>query len=296
MKVIVREGRSMGSPLRLTLPGTDDTQADRAWQIVTSVFRAANGALTRFDARSPLSSLNQAVGNVVVIPPLLGKALHASWRAFRTTKGQFDPRIIGALEAAGERAGVPLPPSPGRLRPEDRWLWLDLPRRRARISAPIDLGGIGKGLALRWAGAALRGGGNDDFLLQAGGDLVAGGVGPAARPWVIGIEDPRGGRRSLATVELSNAAIATSSIAVHPRHLIDPSLGRPAKPIWWSVTVRSRDPAWAEVLSKSGYLAGSNISLRLAHTDAWWIGPDGALHGSTAGPEQMTRLEPARGH
>ena len=42
----------------------------------------------------------------------------------------------------------------------------------------IDLGGIGKGLALRWAAAKLERKGFDTFLLEAGGDLVSRGLPP----------------------------------------------------------------------------------------------------------------------
>ena len=158
MKTTVRESRAMGSPLRLTLPGSRDTEADAAWGVVVATFARAERDLTRFDPESALSCLNRRAGTAaaVSVPPMLARALVASWRAFRTSRGRFDPRIIGALEAAGERAGVAVPPSPLMLRPDDRWLDLDPRRGLARLSAPIDLGGIGKGLALRWSAAALR--------------------------------------------------------------------------------------------------------------------------------------------
>jgi thiamine biosynthesis lipoprotein len=293
MKATHREGRSMGSRLRLTLPGWREREIDAAWTIVEREFDATEADLTRFDATSALSRLNQAVGETARVPTRLSRALAAAWRAFRMTNGRFDPRIVGALEAFGERARVDLPPSPSRLDGKDRWLLLDPRRGTARLDAPIDLGGIGKGLALRWAATALRACGWSDYLLQAGGDIVARGLGPAARPWVVGIDDPLGGGRALAAVELRDAAIATSSIAVRrwsdergqiAHHLIDPRSGRPARPVWWSVTVRSRDPAWAEVHSKVGFLAGAGIATDLEGVDAWWIGPDGDIHGSPSGP------------
>jgi FAD:protein FMN transferase len=270
----------MGSPLRLTLPGRRDAQADAAWALVSTVFRQADRELTRFDPHSSLSRLNLAAGRTVVVAQLLARALHAAWRAYRTTDGRFDPRIIGALEAAGERAGIGLPASPARLRPTDRWLWLDRRRGRGRITAPIDLGGIGKGLALRWGTRALERAGHRDFLLQAGGDIVARGSGPADRPWLVGIEAPPGARHSPPVlIELHDEAVATSSIAVRRwsaadggvrHHLIDPAAGRPAEVPWWSVTVRARDPAWAEVASKVGFLAGDRIGQALEDRFSWW--------------------------
>lgn len=275
----------MGSPLRLTLAGIREPEADRAWSLVDGVFRAADRELSRWKAMSALSRLNASVGLSVVVPPMLRRALVTSWRAFRVTNGRFDPRIIGALEAAGESAGVPLPPSPTRLSPHDRWI--SVCGARVRLDAPVDLGGIGKGLALRWSAAALRRAGHRDFLVQAGGDIVARGLGPAGRPWAVGLENPTGTRMPLTTIELCDAAVATSSIDVRHwlgpdgglrHHLIDPATGRPADPVWRSVTVMGSDPAWAEVASKVGFLAGTGIGSALAGlpgmaTARWYADP-----------------------
>lgn len=286
MKATVRCGRAMGSPLRLTLAGSHEAEADAAWRIVADLFGRADRSLSRFDPASPLSRLNRAAGSgrSLAVEPMLARALAAAWRAFRVSRGRFDPRIIGALEAAGERAGVPLPPSPPRLGPGDRWLCLDVRRRRARLAAPIDLGGIGKGLALRWTASALRRAGAGDLLVQAGGDLVALGHGPGGRPWVVAIEDPAGGQHPLALVELVDEAIATSSTVVRrwrardggmPHHLIDPTTLQPSDAPWLSVTVRHPDPAWAEIATKAAFL-GAGPSLPAA-SGTWRVTADGTL-------------------
>ncbi len=277
----------MGSPLRLTLPGSSNGRADAGWRIVEATFRDTERNLTRFESDSPLSRLNIAAGRAVEVPEALARALSVAWRAFGATHGRFDPRIVGALEHAGERAGVDLPPSPRRLEPNERWLCLDPRSRLARISAPIDLGGIGKGMALRWAARGLLAAGCADFLLQAGGDLVGRGLGPGGRPWIVGIEDPGGSRRPIVHVELRDSALATSSAEVRRwqapdgalrHHLIDPATGQPADRVWLSVTVRHTDPVWAEVHTKVGFLAGAHIGRVLAGVDAWWVGPGGAVH------------------
>lgn len=141
------------------------------------------------------------------------------------------------------------------------------------------------------AGAVCLNAGYADFLLQAGGDLVSRGVGPAGRPWIVGIEDPRGRRKPVVHLELGDAAVATSSIGIRRwqapdgtrrHHLIDPTTSLPAEPVWSAVTVRHADPVWAEVQSKVGFLAREHIGEVLAGVDAWWVGPDGARHASQA--------------
>lgn len=298
----------MGSPLRLTIPGAGETRADVAWSVVTDTFDATDRALSRFDPASDLSGLNLRVGRSTAVAPLMARSLGAAWRAYRLSGGRFDPRIIGALERAGERAGVPIPPSPERLRADDRWLWLDVRRGLARISAPIDLGGIGKGLALRLAAHALRRAGFTDLLLSAGGDIVALGSGPAGHPWIVGLEDPSGGLAPLTTIELRDVALATSSTAVRswtgpdgrPRHhLIDPATQRPADSPWASVTVAHADPAWAEVWAKVGFLAGTRAGAVLGDRPAWMVpagpGPVGTFGPRTAGHTAIA-AEPPRRH
>jgi thiamine biosynthesis lipoprotein len=287
MKTTVRHGRSMGSTLRLTLAGSRDSEIDAAWKTVAEIFDRAELDLTRFDQRSALNRLNQSPGEWVKVPATLRRALTAAWRAFRVSGGRFDPRIIGALEASGERAGIRLPPSPCHLSPADRWLRLDRRGFMASVTAPIDLGGIGKGLALRWAATGLRRCGTHDFLLSAGGDLVASGRGPANAAWLVGLEDPTGARSPLATIELRDAALATSSTAVHPRHLIDPATLRPVDPAWSSVTVLDRDPAWAEVWSKVAFLGGADVGPPRA---VWRVRRGGEL----SGPAPPTHRAPAR--
>ncbi len=262
----------MGSRLRLTAGRADVV---RAWQLVRPIFIDTERALTRFDAHSPLSRLNAHAGDgrSHCVEPMLVTALVEAQRAFRATDGAFDPRVLGALERAGERAGVPLPPSPPALRPDDPWLSVE-GAARVQLEAPVDLGGIGKGLALRWAGAALSDAGITPYLLEAGGDLVADATPDTC--WGVAIEYP-GRPDPAAVINLRRGAVATSSLAVRSwhgagglraHHLIDPVTGRPARSDYVSVTVALDDPADAEVLTKLGFLRGLR---RVAGVPAWAV-------------------------
>jgi thiamine biosynthesis lipoprotein len=250
------------------------------------------------------------------------------------TEGAFDPRILRDLErlgyvgvpvsvgaatasaAAGPQpdpgaqtaAGLPAagdaaaPVPPGRTRPtfaDGRWLRCDPRESRAAIAAPVDLGGIGKGLAIRWAGKVLAtilpeledpGTG---VLLEAGGDLIARGTAPEGGPWMVALEDPAGGEMP-AVVALQDGAICTSSIAVHRwrtddgrdvHHLLDPHTGEPGGADLASVTVSGPDPAWAEVWSKTLFLEGATRigpRARAMGLAAWWVREDGALEMTPA--------------
>jgi thiamine biosynthesis lipoprotein len=155
---------------------------------------------------------------------------------------------------------------------------------------PVDLGGIGKGLTLRWAGELLRSAGVTSFLLEAGGDCVY-GAGPDGGDWRLAVEDPAGGTTPVAVLEVAEGACATSSIRLRQwhagerkvHHLIDPRTGRPGGDHLRSVTVVGRDPADAEVWSKVLFLAGRHIADAAEERGiaALWVDADGRLEASS---------------
>lgn len=288
------EARAMGSPLRFVAAGLGPRRARLAWRAVADDFEASEQALSRWRPDSDLSQLNATAGGSSWVPAhrRLVAMLHACRRAQRLSRGRFDPRVINRLEEIGERAGVPLPELAGDLGSAAPWLFLDPRRGRVRLLTPVDSGGIGKGLALRWAAAALRRGDllGTGILIEAGGDVVTHGTRPGGGPWQVGIEDPDGGDEPLAVISVAAGAIATSSTAVrHWRtsdgasvhHLIDPSTGEPGGDGLRAVTVATADPAWAEVWSKTLFLAGRRSigdEARGHGLAAWWVEEDGSLH------------------
>lgn len=301
-------GRALGSALRLhvRLPGSGDPgdpgdpsgrdAAGIAWSMVCAEFAAVDEALSRFRDDSELTALNRRAGKggVADVSWRLRTAVAAAHRAYRITDGRFDATVLGVLERIGEQGAaldgdhagpVPLPaPTPGR------------PRQRIEVpAAPLDMGGIGKGLALRWAAAAaietLPAG--SGLLLEAGGDLVHAGRAPGGG-WLVGIEDPAaeagaGDAGPIAVVAVTEGAVATSSVRVRRwlspdgrrvHHIVDPRTGEPARTGLLAVTVAAADPAWAEVWSKALFLAGRGgiaDEARRRGLAAWWVDDRGRL-------------------
>ncbi len=326
------ERRAMGSPLRLTVvdpAGAPDptrsggtsarasavAAAELAWELVSDEFEAAEQAMSRFRDTSDLTMVDRAAGSgrPIAVDRRLVRALVASDRAGRLTDGRFDARIVTDLERLGYR-GADLAPSgdraapdpatggrPGPARPigrDRRWMCADPRRGTVALDVPVDTGGIGKGLGLRWAWRAMeRGGllaGGAGALLEAGGDLVAGGPSPDFGPWRVGVEDPLGRQEHLAVIEVERGAVTTSSVAIHRwattegrtvHHLIDPRTGEPGGDGLLAVTVAGPDPAWSEVWSKSLFLAGARGIADLARgrgLAAWWVREDGDLEMTPA--------------
>lgn len=294
--------RSMASPVRVQL-GPDTTAPDRLLAGVRRLFAEVDRQCTRFDAGSDLMRANaartwRAVGEYCFA------ALVAAHRAHLMTAGRFDPRVLRTLcdlgydrtwamvdRSDGGPAADPTPPA----KPSRATEWrprFDAAANRVAVGAvPVDLGGIGKGLALRWAAASLRAAGCGTFLIDAGGDCVY-GDGPAGGAWRIGVERPDGAPEPAAVLQVSTGACATSSTRVHSwrsggravHHLIDPRTWRPAESGLRSVTVAGTDPADAEVWSKTLFLTGSSIRAVAEERglSALWVDADGVIGMSTS--------------
>ncbi len=170
-------------------------------------------------------------------------------------------------------------------------LAIDAPRGRVRLGAdPIDLGGIGKGYAVRLAIAELAGMGRA-ALVEAGGDLATFGDGPDRAPgetrgWRAAVEDPRGGSEPMAVLDVTDASAATSSIRLRRwtagdrevHHIIDPRTGRSADSGLLAVTVIGEDTAWAEVWTKALFLSGIDdirVHAEDAGLAAYWMDAQG---------------------
>lgn len=271
-------GEALGSPLRLVVVAPERV-AQAAWAAVRDEMAAVDAELSRFRSDSQLARLNRASPSCIAVGRRLRLAMAVAWRAYRSTNGRFDPRIIGALEAAGEHAGVPLPRSPLALVAGERWLRRD--RVSTAVTAPVDLGGLGKGLALRWSSDRIRRLGVTDFLLEAGGDLVAHGTAPDGGGWRVSVAGPDG-RRPVAVLRLpaGQVALATSSVT-RRAHIIDPRTLQPVESPVRQVTVAARDPAWAEVRTKVALLGGAPTPSQVA----WWYGADGRLQATESATE-----------
>ncbi len=273
------------------------------------VFARVETACTRFDPDSPLMRANAAPRHWHVVPDELFQAVREADLAYRRTSGRFDPRVLAVLRAWGYDTSLPVAPGPGRVarvarpaRVPGRRAWrpgLDPARSAVRLGPdPIDLGGIGKGLAVRWAARELIGAGRAS-LVEAGGDLYATGTGPDGTGWRVAVEDPRGGTDPVAVLTLTDRACATSSVRVRRwrvagrdvHHLIDPRTGRTAGPGLPAVTVVAADPATAEVWSKSLFVAG-RTRIRAEATGrglaALWVDQAGRLGTSPAMAPYLT--------
>lgn len=311
--------RAMASQvtIRVVDPSTDPSAAIAE---IERTFRDVERTCSRFDDSSDLMRANVRPEEWTEVSSTCLEVIRLAYEAYERTDGAFDPRVLRTLSAMGYdrslnfAAGGVLTPDatlPAIWATEAWQPEFDDLRGRVRLGGhPIDLGGIGKGYAVRRGIAALDGVGRA-ALVEAGGDLATYGDGPGREPgdtraWRAAVEDPRGGERAIAVLDVSDAAVATSSIRLRQwragerrvHHLIDPRTGTPAASGLLSVTVLGEDPAWAEVWTKAAFLRGAvGIAdfTREQGLTALWVDDAGVLD-ATASMRDRILWEASDGH
>ena len=230
---------------------------------------------TRFDPDSALMVVNRRPDAWHSVPVTLFEAVREVATAPTRTGGRFDPRILCDLVDLGYDRSLPFAEGSlethaptTRRAPCGPWnpCFRGGPRPSLRIGAePIDLGGIGKGLAVRWASERLAVD-LDDFFVDAGGDCQCRGPW-AGRRWVAsrgrgpaGRARSPGGRRTSqrglrhfghGRCHQQRPGIRQAMPCCHRR------TGQPGGTGLLAVTVIGDDPAEAEVASKTLFLEGA---------------------------------------
>lgn len=270
MNIVASRFRAMNTDIALLAPvaGPD---FNRAATVVRRVFADVEGSLSRFLPQSELSRLNRSGGSPVLVSPLLFTAISLALRASAETGGVFDPTVLSALEDAGYdrsfehvMAGV----NPLRLTaraaalPDYRAIHCDPRTRSIQLASGqrLDLGGIGKGLAVDLALAETSF--LPDRCVAAGGDVAVCGTAGSDGEWTIALED--GGDAGAQSIAVRDAAVATSTTlkrrwqvdGQERHHLIDPRTGRPSSSPFRSVTVVAASCVQADVAAKTALLLG----------------------------------------
>ncbi|QNK80324.1 FAD:protein FMN transferase [Nakamurella sp. PAMC28650] len=305
----VHRFRAMACQITVQLVGAEPEEAADAFRTVEEIFRETESSCTRFDPASPLMTANGAPRRYHAVPSRCFDAILEAYDAYCVTGGLFDPRVLGSLESLGYDRSLAFDTGDVRIEVPAGTTTSDpvvhpwLPRFREATGSVrlgprrIDLGGIGKGLAVRWAMSALRSHGTA-ALVEAGGDLATRGSGPEGTGWRAAVENPlvpgrAAHREPIAVIDASDRAVATSSVRLRHwqvggrevHHLIDPATGRPAASRLAAVTVIHEDPAWAEVWSKSLFVAGAADIGALAESHALaaiWVDSSGGISVSPA--------------
>jgi len=264
-RVVHRTVPVMGTIATFAVVHSDERRAHAAIDAAMAELRRVEQRMTRFTTTSDIGLANAgaALGPVVVgadTASVVSEAL----RWAETTDGAYDPAIGGAVRLWDVTHRHEPPPAERVASLAGRTLHraVEVDTQRGvpvllyrDADAQLDLGSIAKGYGVDRAVAVLRAHGITSALVEAGGDLYALGTDPDGDAWRIGIQDPNDDRALIGTVDVADAAVATSGTyrqyfryrGRRYHHLLDPTTGAPRQTVVQSLTIKADSCMHADV-------------------------------------------------
>ena len=233
--------------------GVQDTHEEIAQQIISDAFaqiERIQRLMSRFDDSSEVTQVNRLGVNVeLVVSSDLWTVLELAQDISRRSEGVFS--ICTEADPNGDLL---------RLLDDGRVLRLK--------TGLIDLGGIAKGYAVDQAIEFIRGRGTESAYVNAGGDVRAFGA-----PYPILVRNPLRPHESVASLDLFNAAFATS--AAYHQHaeynqsgiIVDPRSNK-SIPSGASASVMASTCVVADALTKCMLMMEEEVELLLNQFNA----------------------------
>ncbi|HEU5174843.1 MAG TPA: FAD:protein FMN transferase [Gemmatimonadaceae bacterium] len=256
-RVVRRTLPLMGTIAEVAVVDADVRRANLAIDGAMQALRGVERTMSRFSQTSDVGRANLTAARAPVrVGGETALVVTEALRWAASTDGAFDPAIGGAV-ALWDVTHRHEPPAAGAVqRIAGRGLYRAIEvgthageavLRYHDADARLDLGAIAKGYGVDRAAAALRDWGVRHALVNVGGDLYAIGTAPDGDGWRIGIQDPDDDRRTIATLSVADAAVATSGTyqqffrwrGRRYHHLLDPATAAPRATGMQSLTIRA---------------------------------------------------------
>lgn len=288
-EVAVLEGEAMGMRWRVQVVGGNPGEIAKA---VEGVMRGWEQAASLWRNDSELAAFNrEPVGKWVKLDERLWSAVTLAREIAEETDGAFDITIGPLVDLWGfgpeRRQSEPSKEEIRSVMQHCGWHQLEFDEaggqmRKLMPGVVVSLNGVVEGLALEELARKLKSMGYGDFLLELGGEVLAGGHTKDRRPWMLAIQTPGAEQgEAFSMVPLSGLSMATSGTYRHvlvrngkqQSHLIDPQTGYPVAHHLESVTVVDRNcgraDGFATALMVLGPEKGRVVANRLGLNVVW---------------------------
>lgn len=247
------------------LDGTPQSEILAAYREMWTLFQDISWRMNVYDERSEVTKINKSFETPAMVSgdtyDVIQKAIYYN----NLTEGAFDITVEPLIELWQNGQKLNVLPQLEEIREVKKAVGSGniqlLAQNQIRLLNPqskIDLGGIAAGYAIDQAVSIFHKHAIQNFYIDLGGDIYAGGVNCEGYAWRVGIIDPRDKTNILDIVELSNAAITTSGnyekyYEINGEkwsHIMDPTTGYPQKDVI-SATVIAPTAIDADVLPKA---------------------------------------------
>jgi thiamine biosynthesis lipoprotein len=274
---LVISGPTMGTTYRVQLVDGVEHDVDKSEAPLRAAIDATladvDRRLSTYRNDSEISRFNRApAGDWFAVSPATAELVAKSLEMSRQTGGALDVTVgplvrlwhfgPAAIADANVAAGV-TPPTEAEILAARKLIGHEKlavrsnpPGLRKQMAGlEVDLSAVGEGDAIDRLAAMLTRRGQQNFLIELGGEVRASGERADGRPWRVAVERPTADRPSMeVALPLINAALATSGdyrryFEYNGRrysHIIDPATGRPIDHTLASVTVVANDSLTAD--------------------------------------------------
>lgn len=273
---------------------TDPAALTDARTLVTAHLAAVDSAASRFRADSEVSRLaSTGTGRPVRVSALLAELVGTALEAADRTGGAVDPTVGSALALLGydrDLADVTVLTHHGHpvgVRPRVSWRDVHLDGLDLTVPAGVllDLGATAKAQAADHGAALVHAELGCGVLVSLGGDLRVAGPEPEGG-WEIVVQD--GPDEPASHIRLQGAQAVATSSTLHRswqrggqrlHHILDPTTGLPASPVWRTVTVAAATCVAANTLTTAALVRGPRAPalLETAGVPARLVAADGTV-------------------
>ena len=267
----------MGTVVNMRVVGQATTSSEisagrAAMTRAANWFRQIESCCNRFDATSEVRMLCAQPGTPLVVSTMLFQAVRFALAVAADTDGAFDPTIGQHMESLGftrdYRTGLSntsflTSPTTANFRDVE----LNDEAQSITLHQPLllDLGAVAKGLAIDMAARELDP--FENFLIDAGGDVLVSGVNQDGGPWSIGIRHPRDTDQLIRTVHVSDVAVCTSGdyerVSESGQHHLVNAATRTSANTVASATVIADSAMVADALATAAFCLGPRVGLAL---------------------------------
>lgn len=264
-KLISRSAPAMATTAEVAILHRDERYAFAAADAALAEIQRIDKLMTRYGATSDIGRANlMAAAQPARVSIETARVVQRAIEWSQTTDGAFDPTLAHVIDLWDIKHRSTPPPAQQVERLADRRLYrsVDVDAQAGVIrfeerDVALDLGGIACGYAVDCAVNVLREWGVRDGFINVSGDIYALGASEDGDAWQVGVRSPSDPRTITATVELSDAAIATSGdyeqFFTHEgrryHHILDPHTAAPRQTQRHTITVRADDCMTADAAS-----------------------------------------------
>jgi len=286
--------QAMASDCELLIEGVDEAQALALLMLAAKETWRIEHKFSRYVLGNIIDRINTASGQPIEVDSETASLLNFSDQCYQLSDGLFDISS-GALRKIWFFDGGDTVPDATQIKEVSQLVgWHKVDWQAPKLSMPrkmeLDFGGIGKEYAVDRVVLTLNAEvdrlsklnalSKSSFVVNFGGDLACSGPRLDGSPWTIGVENSERDQTSVATVSLSQGAVATSGDSrryllkggVRYSHILNPLTGKSILDAPHAISVAAANCMQAGMLSTFAMLQGEQAEAFLeAQGVQYWI-------------------------